>query len=170
VQFALRVLLDVNLYAHNFHTTIVIGLFKRDKLSILRRNLETVEYHQNNEISPYLTFIISHLVVLWSVTAFAFYVWIDFFGVAFLKLYNVQYLQMYSQFFYILVAFIILKMVRSKYNYQNVYLKEQLLIRKSLPVLILIKTQNNVLVLRETLNIINDIFGWTILLNIFSRL
>jgi hypothetical protein len=76
MQFALRVLLDVNLYAHNFH---------------LRRNLETVEYHQNNETSPYLTFIISHLV-LWSVTAFAFYVWIDFFGVAFLKLYNVEHL------------------------------------------------------------------------------
>ncbi|KAJ3617749.1 hypothetical protein MTP99_006843 [Tenebrio molitor] len=91
MQFALRVLLDVNLYAHNFHTTIVIGLFNRDKWSILRRNLETVEYHQNNETSPYLTFIISHLV-LWSVTAFAFYVWIDFFGVAFLKLYNVEHL------------------------------------------------------------------------------
>jgi hypothetical protein len=90
MQFVLRVLLDLDLHVHNFYTIIIISMFKQRKWTTLIKNLENVGYHQVNERSPYLTFIISHLV-LWTVTRFLCPVWIYFIGVTFLKLYCVEY-------------------------------------------------------------------------------
>jgi hypothetical protein len=142
-----------HLSAHNFFIIIIISMFKQWKLTISIKNLKTVGYHQVNERSPCLTFIISHLV-LRTVTVFAFYVWIDFFSVSLLKLYCGEYLLLYSQFFYTLRACIILKMVLLRYRDQTVFLKEQVTSRRRYQrYLTIIKTQLNSFVWKETVSI-----------------
>jgi gustatory receptor len=99
---------------------------------------------------------------------YTFYVWIDVIGVKFIKGYCVESLQVYSQFFNTVFACVILKMIQSRYKYQKFLLNPHLtLARKQLSNLILLKVKRNLLVLKETVDHFNDIFGWAILLNIF---
>jgi hypothetical protein len=166
MQLVLRVLLDVDLFVHSFYTVIVVGLFKRHQWIIIITKLETVQYENDNERRYYSTFVVSHLVLL-LMTVFAFYVWIDFFGVDFLQLYLVEYLQMYSQFFYTLSACTILKMILSRYRHQNIAVTQKLKSGKQLSAPILYQIKRNLLVLRQIVDIFNDVFGWTVLLNVF---
>jgi hypothetical protein len=167
IPSVLQILLEVDLLTYGFYTLIVVGLMKRKQWSLLIRNLERVECEVNNKKSLYWIFFVSN-AIYFGMIAFTFYVWVDVLGLKFLKFYCVESLQVYSQFFYIVLGCLILKMIQSRYKYQKFLLNRHLtLARKQLSNLILLKVKRNLLVLKETVDHFNDIFGWPILLNIF---
>ncbi|KAJ3617721.1 hypothetical protein MTP99_006816 [Tenebrio molitor] len=167
IPSVLQILLEVDLLTYGFYTLIVVGLMKRNQWSLLIRNLERVECEVNNKKSLYWIFFVSN-AIYFGMIAFTFYVWVDVLGLKFLKFYCVESLQVYSQFFYIILGCLILKMILSRYKYQKFLLNRHLtLARKQLSNLILLKVKRNLLVLKETVDHFNDIFGWAILLNIF---
>ncbi|KAH0815855.1 hypothetical protein GEV33_006936 [Tenebrio molitor] len=167
IPSVLRILLEVDLLTYGFYTVIVVGLMKRKQWSLLIRNLERVECEVNNKISLYWIFFVSN-AIYFAMNVYTFYVWIDVIGVKFIKGYCVESLQVYSQFFNTVLACVILKMIQSRYKYQKFLLNRHLtLARKQLSNLILLKVKRNLLVLKETVDHFNDIFGWAILLNIF---
>ncbi|RZB40778.1 gustatory receptor 28b [Asbolus verrucosus] len=167
IQLVLRILLDVDLYAFTYHTVIVLASMKGQQWFKLFKGLKSVDYQLFGTRSYYLILIMAH-VALWSVSILAFYVWINFFGISFLGLYLVEFLQMYSLFFYSLVTCIVLRMLLSRYKYQNFLLREQIVLTgKLFSKRTLKKVVGNTFILKQTVDAFNDIFGWIILFDIF---
>jgi hypothetical protein len=72
---------------------------------------------------------------------------------------------MYALFFNTLLCRIVLKMILTRYRHQST-LMSHLVGKKNPQLHILIKVKNNLVKLRQTVDSFNDLFGWTILLNV----
>jgi hypothetical protein len=164
MQLVLRVLLTADLLAHSYYSIIVVGLFKRHKWIVLIKNLKSVENKNSTIRWYYLLFVWSHILLL-LVTTFIFYAWIKRLGLEFFKIYLGEYLQMYALFFNTLLCRIVLKMILTRYRHQST-LMSHLVGKKNPQLHILIKVKNNLVKLRQTVDSFNDLFGWTILLNV----
>jgi hypothetical protein len=164
MQLVVRVLLTANLLAHSYYSIIVVGLLKRHKWIVLIKNLKSVENKNSTTRWYYMMFVGSHILLL-LMTTFTFYAWINLLGLDFFKIYLGEYLQTYTLFFNTLLCCIVLKMILTRYRYQNTLMSH--LVGKKIPQLhILIKVKNNLVKLRQTVDSFNDSFGWTILLNV----
>jgi hypothetical protein len=163
----LRILHEAILFAYSFYTLIVAGLTKRRQWFLLVRHLGRVECEINNTKSLYMIFFVSNAIYL-AVSVYTVSVWTRALGVRFVNTYVFELLPVYSQFFITVSICVILKMIQSRYGYQKV-----LLIRhftqapKQLSHLTLLKVKRSLLVLKDAVDLFNDIFGWNILLSIF---
>jgi gustatory receptor len=165
MQVVLRVLLTTDLIANTFYSIIVACLLKRHKWSVLIKNLRVVENKSSTMRWYYFTFVALHVLLL-TMAILTFYVWIEFFGLDFFKLYLGEYLQIYLLFFNNMTTCIVLGLMLTRYRYQNT-LMSRLVTRKLLHLPLLTKIKNNLFVLRQTVDAFNDLFGWSILFNIF---
>jgi hypothetical protein len=168
IHSALEILLQVVLFAHSFYILIVSGLLKQRQWSQLLRNLQRVECEPSNKKSLHLIFFLPNAAYAVTIV-FVFYAWIKIVGGAKLfKMHTLESLQAYSQSFYNVLACVVLQMILSRYKNQYFLLNQHFApTRKQLSKVVLLKVKRNLLVLRETVDLFNDIFGWTILLSIF---
>ncbi|RZB40777.1 7tm 7 domain containing protein [Asbolus verrucosus] len=156
IRLFLRLLLDIDLYFFNCYIALAPMLTKKRQWFKLFKYLPKIDA--------------SHLIFLVNVV-FSFYVWLTKLNWNFFKLYLLEYFQMYSQFFYLVLGCIILQMLLSRYRHQTLLLRQQIQVgRIRLPSefpRVLRKVQFNILMLKEVADIFCDIFGWVILFIIF---
>jgi hypothetical protein len=114
-----------------------------------------------------MIFFVSNAIYL-AVSVYTVSVWTRALGVRFVNTYIFELLPVYSQFFITVSICVILKMIQSRYKYQKVLLIRHFTqARKQLSYLILLKIKRSLLVLKDAVDLFNDIFGWNILLSIF---
>ncbi|XP_068901859.1 uncharacterized protein [Tenebrio molitor] len=151
----------------SFYTLIVAGLTKRRQWFLLVRHLGRVECEINNAKSLYMIFFVSNAIYL-AVSVYTISVWTRALGVRFVNTYVFELLPVYSQFFITVSICVILKMIQSRYKHQKILLIRHFTqARKQLSYLILLKIKRSLLVLKDAVDLFNDIFGWNILLSIF---
>ncbi|CAH1380236.1 unnamed protein product, partial [Tenebrio molitor] len=163
----LRILHEAVLFTCSFYTLIVVGLTKRRQWFLLVRHLGRVECEINNAKSLYMIFFVSNAIYL-AVSVYTVSVWTRALGVRFVNTYIFELLPVYSQFFITVSICVILKMIQSRYKHQKILLIRHFTqARKQLSYLILLKIKRSLLVLKDAVDLFNDIFGWNILLSIF---
>ncbi|KAH0808189.1 hypothetical protein GEV33_014602 [Tenebrio molitor] len=163
----LRILHEAILFAYSFYTLIIAGLTKRRQWFLLVRHLERVECEINNAKSLYMIFFVSNAIYL-AVSVYTVSVWTRALGFRFVNTYVFELLPVYSQFFITVSICVILKMIQSRYKHQKILLIRHFTqARKQLSYLILFKIKRSLLVLKDAVDLFNDIFGWNILLSIF---
>ncbi|RZC33359.1 7tm 7 domain containing protein [Asbolus verrucosus] len=170
VQLLLFVFTDVDRYLHNVYTLIIVMIFKQKEWFKLITNLRKTCV-KASKTSQLLTFVMSHAAFL-VLFVFVFHISVRSLGFAIgIQLYFLEYIQFYCQFYYMLFSCIILKMLLLRYSYQKFLLHEEIKMiqkrsfyrnSKSLK-----KIQCNIFCLKESADIFSDIFGGSILLNIF---
>jgi hypothetical protein len=156
----LRLLTDFTLSAHNCYG-VVLMIFKRNQWFALTDKLRQVDA-ADSERHYYWVFVLAHLAYAGCLTILS-YSWIESFKSKFLRMFVVEYFQMYSLFFYVVLEHTVLKALLKRYRRQK-----QLMLRnkKQIHKQILKKIKFNLLLLKETVNVFNDIFGWQILFSI----
>ncbi|RZC35590.1 hypothetical protein BDFB_012381, partial [Asbolus verrucosus] len=164
MQLAMRIIMDIDLYLHNCYSLLILMVIKRYRWFKLIKTLRFVdcpEYKNHH----YLIFISTH-IVFFSITCFNLTVWptILALGFKYLKQYSVESIQNYTQFFYSVFAYIVLKMILARYRHQTSLLREKVCTKRHLKYLRKIK--RNLFFLKDSVDVFNDIFGWIFLFNI----
>jgi hypothetical protein len=168
-QRILTILMMVIFAMYDFNILIIVKFHKQSQWFHLMRSLGDTQCHKNKFRRYYLQFVTSQLMEIILILAGVG------FHLIFLNVVNMLgalliCIEVYLQFFYLVVRCIILEMLLSRYQYQ----KEVLLKAKPKKVLmqyfhkVLVESKKNLYVLKEAADVFNDIFGWTTLLNIFS--
>lgn len=165
MQSVLRLVLNCNLYFHYFYVVMILGLTKRTNLIRLITNLRKIKQKERKLSEYQVVFFLSYLVMI-VVLSINIYVWYNYLKFDFLKLHLIEYLEMHTQFFYTLFACIILAMIFSRYKAQTRIIIEES-VRKKISNLTLQDISLNLVILQRTVESFNEIFGWTILYNIF---
>jgi hypothetical protein len=161
ISLILRLLIDFTLYAHNCYSVVVMMFLKRDRWFALTDKLRQVDAADNDK-HYHFVFILMHSTYA-ACLAVLSYNWIESFGLQLLRFYLVEYFQMYSLFFYLVLEHTLLIAVLKRYRRQKLLIQRS---KKRIHKLILKKIKCNLLLLKETVNVFNDIFGWQILFSI----
>jgi hypothetical protein len=171
-SITLRILITLILITfamHDFYILIIVKFHKQFQWFQLMKYLQNTQCHKNKFRRYYLQLVITHAieVVLTLVAACIYLIFLDVVDVIGVL---VICTEMHLQFFYLVLRCIILEMLLSRYQYQKLMLtkvkQEKVLIQYFLKVLV--KTQNNLFILKEAVDVFNDIFGWTTLMSIFT--
>ncbi|KAJ3652331.1 hypothetical protein Zmor_018308 [Zophobas morio] len=110
----------------------------------------------------------------WILNIYAIYVWSDIQGVAgFFEQYFFDLVLFYYQFFYMCVSVVVTQLLKQKYEsicqmLKNQKLKIRVLKTEDEAEKCVQKLEEYVKLLKETVNIFNQIFGWPVLLNVFN--
>jgi hypothetical protein len=155
---------DMSRYYQSFYTLIVVMLFKRNRWSQLVENLKKLESKSTN--SHRFLFVAAHLSFCLLLGTMNF-VCVTSFGSNCIKLYHSEYYQFYSQFFYMLFSYTVLRLLVARYRYQRTLLKQKIMTERTRFTTNLEKIRCSLITLKETVDIYNDIFGTVTLLNIF---
>ena len=164
IRLILRFMLEGTLFIYNFYSPLALVTRKRQEWFNLVENFGKIEcLSQRN--SHNLVFIVSH-VVFGAASIFTTYVWLTYFGFMFYQMYILEYIQVYSQYFYTVFACIILRTLLSRYEKQSILLRERLQVGKNTSddlANFMKETKFNMFTLREIVDTFNEIFGWVIL-------
>ncbi|EFA05768.1 gustatory receptor 43 [Tribolium castaneum] len=163
MQFVLRLLLNCDLYFHNFYVFIIVGITKRNQLTRLVTNIKKIKL---GGLSQYHCVFFGWYITMVAVLSLNFYIWWTCFKFDFIRFYLIEYFEMYTQFFFILSACIILRMLLFRYKYQKQLILEES-VMKQITSLNMHDIEINLVILKRTDSTFNEIFGWTILYNIF---
>ncbi|RZC33522.1 7tm 7 domain containing protein, partial [Asbolus verrucosus] len=155
----LRVILDVVLYVNVCYILVFVMMFKRYRWFKLLKNFRKI--NSKAKQSYYVVFFLAHLLYV-ATSALIVYVWILVLGEIFIKLYVIEYFLIYYLFYYLLFNYIILNMLLSRYRQQNALMSIAAFKKPNL-----LKVRRDLLTLKQTVGIFNDIFGWNFLFNIF---
>ncbi|XP_063919322.1 gustatory receptor 68a-like [Zophobas morio] len=162
-KFTVQVLLDASLYLINIGT-ILTAVRKKSEWRKLLLNLK-ITHHKSSENAQYLRFVIANLVYV-VLSILEGWVYGSLMGLDFVKQYAIEYLQMYSQFILYFLLYVVLKMLLMRYEYitrfTSEFGKRRLLTKDYFWYLQKIKC--DICFLRETSDLINNIFGWPFLL------
>ncbi|RZC05039.1 hypothetical protein BDFB_014094 [Asbolus verrucosus] len=172
IKLAIQIILDSSLYAFNIYT-VLIALNKRSQWFILIKNFKiTQEESENiNEKSHLLKFAFSNFIFL-GILLHMTYKFASLIGVDFFKMYTIQYVQIYAQFLHNFLIYTVLNMLRVRYRAVTLALSKEVCLvtkleRRSVASF-LNKIKYNVCILKENVDIFNNIFGWPNLLIILS--
>jgi hypothetical protein len=169
IQLLLHLIIDLNLYIHTCYSLVLLLTTKRRQWFKLVKNLSRID-HFATENTNNLLFALA-LVLFWVASILTSAVWLYFFGWSFFKKFIVEYFQVYSEFFYMVLACTILNMMLERYKVQSFLLREQIKCgrKKTLKDIfeLLKQIKFNVFMLKQAVDAFNEIFGWVILLNIF---
>jgi hypothetical protein len=168
----IQILLDSILYVLNICTVLTV-LWKRPQWHKLTKNLKTVQNHNNIvEKSDRFLFVFYNLIYC-GYQSYMTLIFYKIMGVEFFKQFAIEYLQLYGQFIINFAFYVFSKMVLVRYRSLRKNLESQVrLVRKlssrrivySLDHLNRIKY--DIYLLKESVDIINNLFGWPVLLNI----
>jgi hypothetical protein len=168
IQLLLNLMVDLNLYVHTCYSLVLLLTTKRRQWFKLVNNLSRIDRFATDNTSN-LAFVIA--LVIFLVATILNASWLYNFGWNFLRLYLVEYFQVYSEFFYMVLACTFLNMMLERYKSQSSLLREQIKCgRKKTSkevVKVLKQIKFNVFMLKQAVDAFNQIFGWIILLNIF---
>jgi hypothetical protein len=152
IQLVLKVLIDVNVYAHNFYTLVVV---KQEHWFTLMCCLANID-NQAKQDSYLLTALVP-LVTVGGVIITELCYWYYSFGWYSLCFFFFEVVHNYCQFFYNVLTGVILKMILARYKYQTVLARSQVHLSR---------LRRNFHELTCAIRVFNDVFGWVILLNI----
>ncbi|XP_044261022.1 uncharacterized protein LOC123008999 [Tribolium madens] len=149
----LFIVTDVTRYLHNLYIFIFVMILKRKLWFVLIANLKKISIEQ----SLFFYFAVTYFcyILIFSCIFFVLYNTIDLHD--FVRLYLVEFVQIFTQFFYLSFAQIVLKMILLRYQHFKTTLHTQKTLHQ-------IKTDQ--LRLKQTVDTFCEIFGGTILLNI----
>lgn len=159
LQAILWLFSDLTRYGHLVHIFVVVTCSKRKNLFKLIKKLNKVG-SKSVKNSHFRVFIVVNLAILGLILCM-FYACLSTLGLNCLKMYQIENYQFYSQVFYMLFACFILKLVLVRYQQQK-----QKLLGVKCGKNVLKSVKNNLITLRETLDLFNEIFGAVILWNI----
>jgi hypothetical protein len=167
-QYILIVLLLLTYVTHDFYVFIIVKFCKGAKWFQMIQCLERVHCHKNRFTLYHLQFVMSQLVGF-SFTIVGICIYFFFFTRTYTFGILLICIEINSQMFYVVLRCIILEMLLCRYQHQN-YLVLQAGSRAHFHNLfkILTKIKRNLLLMKTAIDLFNDIFGWTTLLNIFS--
>jgi hypothetical protein len=149
---------------HNFYVFIIVRLQKHSQWFKLLQRLEYTQCYKNNQNLYYLQFVMSHLIAL-SVIVVNNYLYVIYYDTTRILFNLIMCIEFYLQYFYLVLRYIILEMLLSRYHHQNNLLQRATL--KNFPK-IPKRTKQDLFILEDAVKIFNDIFGWASLLDIFS--
>ncbi|EFA05767.1 gustatory receptor 42 [Tribolium castaneum] len=159
IEAFLWIFTDVTRYVHNLYIFLSVMIFKRKFWFVLFTNLRkpNIAIGHSEDKSLYFKFIVTYFcyIFIYSCIFFVLYNTIDLYE--FVRLYFVEFVQIFTQFFYLSFAPIILKMILLRYQ----HFKNTLHLQKNWH-----QIKINQLQLKQTVDTFCEIFGGTILLNI----
>jgi hypothetical protein len=161
IALILRLLTDFTLYGHNCYGVVMLMFFKRNQWFALADKLRQVDAADSDR-HYYFVFVLAHLTYAVCLIVLT-YTWIEMLRLQFLRMFLVEYFQMYSLFFYLVLGHTILIAILKRYRRQKLLIQRS---KKRIHKQVLKKIKCNLLLLKETVNVFNDIFGWQILLSI----
>jgi hypothetical protein len=153
---------------YNAYIFIIVKIYKHIKWAKLLKYLQQTHCHNNKIKTYYLQFVTSQLVVLSILIAEICIALLIFEGSVILPIIWI-WISTYLQIFDATLRCIILQMVLSRYQYQNFVFKRASSHKLDYYSLlkILRGTKKNMFILKNAVEIYNDMFGWTTLFNIF---
>jgi hypothetical protein len=149
---------------HNFYIFVIMKLQKHSAWFRLLERLEYTQCYKNNQKLYHLQFVMSHLIALSIIVVYK-YLYLIYIDTAQMLFSLVMCIELYLQFFYLVLRCIILEMFLSRYHLQNNLLQRAAL--KNFPK-IPKRTKQDLFILEDAVKIFNDIFGWASLLEIIS--
>jgi hypothetical protein len=167
-QYILIVLLMLTYVTHDFYVFIIVKFCKGAKWFQMIQCLKRLPCHKNRFTLYHLQFVISQLVGV-SFTIVGICIYSFFFTITYAFGILLICIEINSQLFYVVLRCIILEMLLCRYQHQNyLVLKAGSQARFHNLFKILTKIKRNLLLMKTAIDLFNDIFGWTTLLNIFS--
>ncbi|RZC32870.1 hypothetical protein BDFB_014008, partial [Asbolus verrucosus] len=155
----LFVSLKISYYAHSVYVLIVLMVMKRHLWFKLIHNLQCVDHQVDfQRKSFWLIIVVAHLV-FWVIALFEIYIYFLIFDLTYAGANIFECFENYSLFFYAISACVVLSLLLSRYKHQILLLKKRTINIK--------KVKNNIRLLKESVDIFNNIFGWVILSNTF---
>jgi hypothetical protein len=168
IKLTIHVILDIMLYTFCVQA-IMVALLKRHLWYKLIRNLKITRDNKFPEKNYFPAFILWN-AFFWAINIYLTCIFGKLIGVEFFKQYSVDSLQVYVQFITNYLTYAVLKMLELRYKSVRYMLGCLVRLAKKLEAnsvnTSLRRVKRNFLLLRETVDIFNDVFGWSILLNI----
>mgnify|MGYP005985142453 CR=1 FL=1 len=170
MNLVIQLLLDGNLYILNIYTILTVS-WKKPLWHKLINNLKIVKTDTVKEPSLLLPFVITN-IIYWSYQIYMTYTFYKhILGVEIFKQFAIEYLQLYDQYLINCLFHFFVKMLLARYQTLRIKLEHQFWSLQKLDR----RTQNYCFVgfqqittefclLKETVDIVNNIFGWPLLL------
>jgi hypothetical protein len=167
IQLVLWVFTDVVRYVHNVYTLMVMIIIQRAKWFNLILNLKESFYDMNQESeslqkSYYLTFILAQASFCVVISSMFYICYVSYNFYESILLYLTEFLQFYTQFFFITFYCMVVKMLRARYQKTS----SSRVFSSCASNLNELRILKKIFTLKQTVDIFNDIFGGTVLLNI----
>jgi hypothetical protein len=164
VQKILMALLTTTFLIHNFYILIVVQFSKRTKWCRLIKYLESIPCQKCKFRLYCFQYAVPQLIVVAAVILRILYDRNSAIAVL------IMGIEISLQIFYVVLGCIVLEMLLSRYHYQNQVLLKVWSQRMQLQQILKVsrEAKHSLFVLKSSVDIFNDIFGWTTLLNIFN--
>jgi hypothetical protein len=167
-QYILTVLLIVTQVMHDFYVLIIVKFCKCAKWFQMVRCLERVPCHKNRYMSYHLQFVMSQLAGFFFTLA-GICIYLFFFNTTIAIGMFLICIEIELQLFYVALQCIILEMLLCRYHHQKyLVLKAGSQTHCHNLFRIVTKIKHNLFLMKNAIDLFNDIFGWTTVLNIFS--
>ncbi|EEZ99382.1 gustatory receptor 66 [Tribolium castaneum] len=155
IKLTVYVILDVSLYLFSV-TAVLSGLFKRNQWYKLVKNLMLTGKDPTTGHKKYFGFIVVNVIFL------AMMVYLNVvFGTDFVKRFTLNFFKLYVQFFINYLVYAILQILKMRYRSLAQSLENEANIRDTT----LKRVSYDYILLKESVSIFNNIFGWLILFN-----
>jgi hypothetical protein len=166
-QYILIVLLILTYVTHDFYVLIIVNFSKCAKWYQMVQCLKRVPCHKNRFTSYHLQFVMSQIVGF-SLTIVGICICSFFFTITYAFGILINCIEINLQLFYVVLRCIILEMLLCRYQHQKyLVLKAGSQAHSHKLFKILTKIKHNLFLMNNAIDLFNDIFGWTTLLNIF---
>jgi gustatory receptor len=152
IQLFFIFVIEITIWIHSYYTTMVVT---NERWYQLIANLSRIETQPSRD-SHFLAVRVP-LLAFGVVKLTQMYYWNEVFGFVSLGVYFVEVVQIYSQFFYITLTCNVLRMVLARYQYQNLLRRTQTIPTRCI---------HNLDELKRLSRTVEDMFGWSNLLNI----
>jgi hypothetical protein len=163
IKATVTLLLDLVLYAFNAYTMIVFNFWKRHSWDNLFGKLSASNFAQIKSGTNFKYFLAAHLVHL-SIASYTVFVACQKDCLEFFKQYNVEFVQGYLLFLYKCLLFAVAQMVLTRYKDLNKSVSDQMRQRSRPTGRVLLlqikKVEHSFCLLRKTVAVFNDMFGW----------
>ncbi|RZC32000.1 7tm 7 domain containing protein [Asbolus verrucosus] len=162
VQVAVYVLQDVNLILFNFNTVLSLFCYKKNQWRKIMQNMRIVvsavdKVKISRAVTVVLILHVFGVAIIFSSICLRGTVG----GVEYFKQYNVRYFQHYLMLFYSTLLYLVSNLLVLSYKHLNDFLRQSVTGKKIL--LSVNKIESSVYLLKDTIDLFNDIFGWPIL-------
>jgi hypothetical protein len=168
VQLIFHLMVDLILGLHTCYCLVLLLTTRRRQWFKLVNGLSRIERFSTSNTNNW-RFVVA-LVIFAAASISTTSLWMYLVGWLYFKIYVIEYVQVYTEFFYMVLACTILNMVLERYKSQSCLMRDQIKFGKKTTkdvVKLLKQVKLNVFMLKEAVDAFNEIFGWVILLNIF---
>ncbi|XP_044264847.1 uncharacterized protein LOC123011469 [Tribolium madens] len=169
IKAVVQITLDFTLFVQNIYT-VLTALKKKSLWWLLLKKLKIVQNHNNIEEKPQYCLFVASNCFFWIYQSYMSYIFASLQGDEFFKQFAIEYFQMYVLFFVNFSFFVVVKMLLVRYQALSRHLRLNLHFlekpenrRVGYSLAHLDKIQYDFCLLKEAVDLANNIFGWQIL-------